>query len=114
MAKRDRMMNELRSAGVSNDDAMDQVAKAEIMYIASESQDDRYDKIFGTRFGRWLEDEAADYGQVSGARGVSEGLAKKGNIYEVYDAFRAGGINNLSTKTAIGGLLAMEGKVEDM
>jgi hypothetical protein len=57
LAERDRLIDDIKSGGAS-DDKMQDVAKAELAYIAAQTQKSQYDKLFGTRFGRWIEDEA--------------------------------------------------------
>ncbi len=112
MQENKELIDRVRSNPKPSDADLDLVAKKELWYIAKETQEKEYLEIFGTKFGRTVESNASDLGQVSKAGDVAKWLANS-NIYEIYEAFRFGGIWNMTPKTALGALQAMADKVDD-
>ena len=72
MQENKELIDRVRSNPKPSDADLDLVAKKELWYIAKETQEKEYLEIFGTKFGRTVESNASDLGQVSKAGDVAK------------------------------------------
>lgn len=107
LKEKQKKIDELKSAGVDNDNLNDDIAKYELDFIARAMQWESGEKFRWSKVGRDIEDHRDKlYG---GAESIDpSGIAKKWNFKYMYEAFMGWGISANNPRTLFSALKAME------